>query len=178
MGYMHEAGFGPVGVGLEVLEPIFEGMPPLRYNVDLVRAVVWATDEMRAARIIRISPLRFAKGESEVLEPEEMNRPLTYNASVGLPHRLGGLMVFSASWIAGPEESAAHYLENRDFFQYYSPDDADTLTSPEDIFEVYDKNMRTNMLGYTATIGRKGYISPNIFSADGMKVLAVTAPRQ
>lgn len=178
MANAQELGLGQAGVELGILEPIFEGITPMRHDVNVVRAVVWATDEISAARIIRVTPLRFARAEGDVLEPEEMQRPLTYNANIGLPHRLGGLTVFNAMWVAGPDESAAYYLQRRDFFQYYDPEDTKALTSPEDIFEAYDGNMRTRYLGHTATIGGKDSISPNIFTADGMKVLAATAPRQ
>lgn len=173
---LREAQFGPPGVALDTLEPIFENLTPMRHQIDLVRAVVWATDEIRAARIIRVSPLKFVRGESKDMDVEEMPRPITYNASVGLPHSLGGLTVFSATWIAGPGESKAHYLDRRDFFQYFTEDEAKQLPTPEDVFETYDDRMRTQYKGHTASIGRKENLSSSIFTADGLKLLASTAP--
>jgi hypothetical protein len=167
----------PAGVELDTLEPIFEDLTPMRTDIDLVRAVVWATDRIKAARIIRVSPLRLIRGEAGGWDAEELPRPITYNASLGVPHRLGGLTVFNATWIAGPEEDSAHYLQRGEFFQHYNAVDAESLTTPEDIFEAYDNNMRSQYVGHTAAIGSKDSISPNIFSADGMKLLAAAAPK-
>jgi hypothetical protein len=168
----------PAGVELDYLEPIFEGMTPMPIHLSLVRAVVWSTDKLRAARIIRVSPMRFVKGEGQGLEPEEMERSISYNVSVSQEHRLGGFTVLSSTWIAGPEEMSAHYLGRNDFFQYFDETEAESLSSPEDIFELYDHRMYEEHLGHTAVIGFKASLSPNIYSADGLKLLAQTAPRE
>lgn len=68
-------------------------------------------------------------------------------------------------------------LERRDYLQYFDEVDAERLKTPEDIFEVYDSRMRTQYGGHTAAIGGKDRITPNIFSADGLEDLALTAPQ-
>jgi hypothetical protein len=166
------------GVRLEVLEPLFANIPPIRRDINLLRGIVWAAQGIRAARIVRVSTPNITIVEGNVADVTEIPRPVTYIASLAVPHSKDGLNVYSANWTAGPGQNNAYLQESGSNYQYFDVGEAETLVSPEDILEAYDARTRHVYMANAARMADLVNLKPNIYNADGFEELALSTPTE
>jgi hypothetical protein len=153
-----------------VLEPIFEGIKPVRMGVDIVRGLTLALDKQHLVRIRRSTPIAsIGRPGSEITESKHSD----YFVDLATPHRRDkeGLVVVSALWSPpkSPANGEVQPNPTGNFLHYFHPKERQVFQSPDDVFEAYDLVHKN---GANVTGDLTGWSNPDIHTAKGMEELA------